>query len=159
MASYPSRSSNSVKVITAGGILILILVSISTVFIRQNYGLITGIILGIIVLGTFFYFYANSLNEVIVEDKALILKKNIGKIVIKFSEIESVKNVSSSALTMTTGSKGFFGFIGSAMDGSVSLVKDRSQMIQLITTSNKKYLISCDNSKALVDSLFILNHS
>ncbi|MGO3181755.1 MAG: PH domain-containing protein [Aequorivita sp.] len=147
------------KVITAGGILILILVSISTIFIRQNYGLTTGVILGIIVLGTFFYFYANSLNEVIIEDKTIILKKNIGKIVIKFSEIESAKNVSSSALTMTTGSKGFFGFNGSAMDGSVSLVKDRSQMIQLITTSNKKYLISCDNPKALVDSIFILNHS
>lgn len=159
MVSYPSRSSNSVKVITAGGILILILVSISTIFIRQNYGLTTGVILGIIVLGTFFYFYANSLNEVIIEDKTIILKKNIGKIVIKFSEIESAKNVSSSALTMTTGSKGFFGFNGSAMDGSVSLVKDRSQMIQLITTSNKKYLISCDNPKALVDSIFILNHS
>lgn len=94
----------------------------------------------------------------ILENETLILKKNIGKIEIKLSEIDAVKNASSSALTMTTGSKGFFGFIGSTMDGSVSFVKDRSQMIQIITTSDKKYLISCDNSKELAHILFTENH-
>lgn len=157
MATYQSRSSNSVKVITIGGILILILVLISTFFIKQSYSLTTVIVLGIISLGTFLYFYMNSLKEVIIEDKTLILKKNIGKIEIEFSEIETIRNVSSSAITMTAGSKGFFGFIGSTMDGSVSFVKDRSQMIQLVTTSNKKYLISCDNPEDLVNTIFIEN--
>ena len=159
MKTYQSRSSSSVKTMTIGGILILILVIISTVFMKQNFGLITGIILGVIVLGIFLYFYSNSLKEVMIEDNTLILKKNIGRIEIKISEIDSIKKVSPSAITMTTGSKGFFGFIGSSMDGSVSFVKDRSQMVQLITTSNKKYLISCDNSKVLIDTIRTENHS
>ena len=133
MATYHSTSSNSVKVITIGGILVFILVVIITVFVRQNYSLTTEILLGIIVLGTCLYFFSHPLKELIIENETLILKINIGKNETKLSEIESVKNVSLSALTMT-GSKGFFGFIGSAMDGSVSFVKDRSQMIQLATT-------------------------
>lgn len=133
MATYHSTSSNSVKVITIGGILVFILVVIITVFVRQNYSLTTEILLGIIVLGTCLYFFSHPLKELIIENETLILKINIGKNETKLSEIESVKNVSLSALTMT-GSKGFFGFIVSAMDGSVSFVKDRSQMIQLATT-------------------------
>lgn len=159
MNTYPSKSSNSVKLITVGGILLLILASISIIFIQQNNGLTTSIVLGAIVLAVFLYFYSNSLKEVIIEDKGLILKKNIGKIEIKFSEIKSLRNVSLSGITMTTGSKGFFGFIGSTMDGSVSFVKDRRQMIQLITTTNKKYLISCDNSEELINTFSSIIHS
>lgn len=159
MNTYPSKSSNSVKLITVGGILLLILASISIIFIQQNNGLTTSIVLGAIVLAVFLYFYSNSLKEVIIEDKGLILKKNIGKIEIKFSEIKSLRNVSLSGITMTTWSKGFFGFIGSTMDGSVSFVKDRRQMIQLITTTNKKYLISCDNSEELINTFSSIIHS
>ena len=145
------------KVMTVGGILILIAVLISIVFTKQDYSLLIAIILGAIVLTFFFYFFSNSLKEVTVENKTLILKKNIGKIEIDFSEIKSIKTLQLSAITMTTGSKGFFGFIGTTMDGSVSFVKNRSQMVLLTTTSNKKYIFSCDNPKDLVETVSIGN--
>lgn len=44
MATYPSKSSNSVKAITIVGILILILITISLIFIEQDYNLTAGII-------------------------------------------------------------------------------------------------------------------
>lgn len=157
MHTYPSKSSNSVKVMTVGGILILIAVLISIVFTKQDYSLLIAIILGAIVLTFFIYFFSNSLKEVTVENKTLILKKNIGKIEIDFSEIKSIKTLQLSAITMTTGSKGFFGFIGTTMDGSVSFVKNRSQMVLLTTNSNKKYIFSCDKPKDLVETVSIGN--
>lgn len=150
MPTYPSKSSNSVKVMTVGGILMLIAILTSIVFINQDYSLLIAILLGAFVLTFFFYFFYNSLKEVTFENKTLILKKNIGKIEIDFSEIKSIKTLQPAAITMTTGSKGFFGFIGTTMDGSVSFVKNRSQMVLLTTTSNKKYLFSCNNPKDLV---------
>ena len=54
---------------------------------------------------------------------------------------------------MTAGSKGLFGYVGTTMDGTISLVKDRSQMIQIITKANKKYLFSCQNREELVTAI------
>jgi len=142
---------------TVGGILILIAVLISVVFTKQKHSLLIAIILGAIVLTFFIYFFSNSLKEVTVENKTLILKKNIGKIEIDFSEIKSIKTLQLSAITMTTGSKGFFGFSGTTMDGSVSFVKNRSQMVLLTTNSNKKYIFSCDKPKDLVETVSIGN--
>lgn len=150
MSTYPSKSSNSVKVITFGGILILITVLISIVFLNQEYSLLIAIIVGASILSFFLYFFANSLNKVMLQDKSLILKKNMGKIEIAFSEIKSINTLQPTAITMTKGSKGIFGFVGTTMDGTVSLIKNRKQMILLTTTSNKKYLFSCDNKSDLV---------
>lgn len=74
----------------------------------------------------------------------------MGKIEIAFSEIKSINTLQPTAITMTMGSKGFFGFVETKMDGTVSLIKNRKQMILLTTTSNKKYLFSCDNKSDLV---------
>ncbi|WP_026451976.1 PH domain-containing protein [Aequorivita capsosiphonis] len=153
MTIYKSRSSNSVRIITIGGILLLISIIISIILIREHYEITIGIGATLILLGFLIYFYFNSLQVVIIKNEILILKKNIGKIEIKFSEIKSVKSISGTVLTMTAGSKGFFGFIGVTMDGSKSFVKDRSNVIQLITSSNKKYLFSCDNSEDLINKL------
>ena len=158
MKTYSSRSSVAVKIITISTISILLLLVISLTFIKKDSGLLFGVLLGITIFSAVFYFYANSLKEVKVIDKSLILKKKLGKIEICFSEILSIKNMQYSALPMTVGSKGLFGFIGSTMDGSVSFVKDRNQMVKVVTTSNN-YLISCDNSKDLVNTILIQNYS
>lgn len=157
MTTYLSKSSGTVKIITISTFLVTIVVLISYILIRKDLPQIWSIILGAVILGTFFYFYANSLTSVIVTDNSIILQKKIGKIEIEFSEIDSVKMMQYSAIPMTVGSKGFFGFIGGTMDGASSFVKDRRKMVQITTTSNKKYLVSCDESENLVNSFSIKN--
>lgn len=127
-------------------------------FLKQKSGLLFSFLLGTTIFSALFYLYANSLKEIKIIDKSLILKKKLGKIEICFSEIISVKNMQYSALPMTVGSKGVFGFIGSTMDGSVSFVKDRKQMVKVVTTSNN-YIVSCDNSKDLVTTILLQNYS
>src|SRR5699024_4403456 len=95
----------------------------------KNYGLIGGIILSILIIGTVIYFYANSLNKINIEKESIVLKKNIGQIKIHRSDILKVTRLGYSNLTMTYGSKGVFGFIGSTMDDSISFVKDRKNML------------------------------
>ena len=153
MTTYQSKSSTLVKIITISAISALLLLVISLIFIRKDFDPLTGSILGVIVFGVVFYFYGNLLKRIIITVKSIVLEKVLGKIEIKVSQIESVKKMKYSALPITVGSKGFFGFIGSTMDDSISFVKDRKKMILLTTTSKKKYLFSCDNSKELVNLL------
>jgi hypothetical protein len=115
----------------------------------KNYGLIGGIILSILIIGTVIYFYANSLNKIIVQKESIVLKKNIGQIKIHKSDILEVTRLGHSNLTMTYGSKGVFGFIGSTMDDSTSLVKDRKNMLK-ITTKRKEYILSSENCNELI---------
>ncbi|HLW33034.1 MAG TPA: PH domain-containing protein [Aequorivita sp.] len=157
MKTFPCSSSTSVKIITIGVIIGLLLLVISIVFIRKDFGPLLGSILTIIIFGLVFYFYANSLKSIVLTDKNLILQKHLGKIEIEFSQIEWVKNMQYSALPMTVGSKGVFGFIGSTVDGATSFVKDQKNMVQ-IKTLHKKYLISCDSSTQLIDLLESKTH-
>lgn len=150
MKTFVSRSSTSVKIITLGGILALLLLVISLAFIRKDFGPLLGSILGIIIFGIVFYFYGNSLKSIIVTEKSLILQKQMGKIEIDFSQIKSVRKMKYTSLPMTAGTKGFFGYIGNTLEGSTSFVKDQKNMVQ-IKTSTKKYLVSCENSDQLVE--------
>lgn len=149
MTTYTSKYSIPVILITFCAISLVALALTEFVFIRKTIEPISAAVLGVVLLGTLFYYYSNSIRNVAVTENGLILHKNIGKIKIVFSELESAKTMEYSALPMSVGSKGVFGFIGSAMDGSISFVKDRQKMVQLIT-SNKKYLISCENPRELV---------
>jgi ribosome biogenesis GTPase A len=79
----------------------------------------------------------------------IILKKNIGQIKIPTTDILEVQKLGYSNLTMTYGSKGVFGFIGNTMDNSISFVKDRKNMIRIITKNNK-YVLSSERSDELV---------
>ena len=152
MKIYLSKSSLMVKIITFGLLIAMMLLMITLFLSEQNYGLIGGIILSIIIIGSLFYFYANSLKKVIVDNGFVILKKNIGEIKIKISEIQSIENLEYANLTMTVGSKGFFGFIGNTMDNSKSLVKDRSKMVR-IKALKESYTISCENPQDLVKDI------
>lgn len=152
MNIYQSKSSSSVKIITTGAVIVLVLVSLSLVATDGNYGVIGGLILGGIIVGTVFYFYANSLDKIIVERDGVVLKKNVGQIYIPKSEIVEVAKLTFSNLTMTYGSKGVFGFIGNTMDGSISFVKDRRCMLRISTTS-KKYILSSERSDELLRAI------
>lgn len=89
------------------------------------------------------------MHKILLEKDNVVLKKKIGQIKIPKTEILEVHKLEHSNLTMTYGSKGVFGCIGNTMDDSVSLVKDRKNMIQ-ITTKNKKYILSSENADDLV---------
>ncbi|HLS11944.1 MAG TPA: PH domain-containing protein [Flavobacteriaceae bacterium] len=149
MKSYLSKSSVFVKIATSSSLLIMVMILFSLITIGRKFSLIGAIILIALILGTLIYFYSNSLNKILLEKDAIILKKNIGQIHIPKSSILEVSRLCFSNLTMTYGSKGFFGFIGKTMDGSSSFVKDRKKMIR-ITTTNKKYIVSSENADELI---------
>ena len=152
MNIYLSKSSVFVKVATISILILLTLVVLILVTMDKTFGLIGGVILSMLIIGFVFYFYANSLDKIILEKKIIILKKNIGQIEIPMNDIINVEKLEFSNLTMTYGSKGVFGFIGNTMDNSISLVKDRRNMIR-ITTENKKYILSSERSDQLVTEI------
>lgn len=152
MKIYPSKSSLYVKIATAGVLILLTIAALTLIASNKNYGLTGGIVLATLITGTVIYFYANSLNKIILKEDTIILKKNIGQINIPKSEIREVHKLEYANLTMTYGSKGVFGFIGNTMDDSVSLVKDRKNMIR-ITTRDKKYILSSERPDELLGEM------
>ena len=152
MKIYVSKSSTFVKIITTGTLILLAMAALTLIASDKSYGLIGGIILIALILGSLIYFYSNSLDKIILEKNMIILKKSFGQINIPKSDILEVKKLNFSNLTMTVGSKGVFGFIGTTMDDSISFVKDRKNMLR-ITTQNKKYIVSSENADELVSEI------
>lgn len=152
MNIFLSKSSAFVKIATFGTLILLTLILISLFVSNNQYGMIGGIVLTILTIGTVVYFYANSLNKIIIDKDYLILKKNFGQIKISKKEITGITKIGYSNLTMTYGSKGVFGFIGSTMDNSFSLVKDRNNMVKIITES-KKYILSAEEPDKMVSEI------
>jgi hypothetical protein len=152
MNSYLSKSSAFVKIATIGTLILLTLILISLFVSNNHYGMIGGIALTILTIGIVVYYYANSLNKIIINKDYLILKKNFGQIKISKQEITGITKMGYSNLTMTYGSKGVFGFIGSTMDDSFSLVKDRNNMVK-ITTESKKYILSTEEPDKMVSEI------
>ncbi|MEO8773246.1 MAG: PH domain-containing protein [Gelidibacter sp.] len=152
MNVYQSKSSAFVKIATLSVVALLILVMIGLIAIDTDFGIFGRVILPMLFVGIMTYFYSNSLDEIILEEDGIVLKKNIGQIKIPKSDILEVHELAYSNLTLTYGSKGVFGFIGNTMDDSVSLVKDRKQMLR-ITTKEKKYILSSENSVELVKKM------
>lgn len=152
MKIYPSKSSFSVKLITIGVILCMGILIFTLFTFNDRNGIMSGIAISVIIFGLLIYFYGNSLNEIIVDERKLILKKPFGKIEIPLSEIIKIERLEYSNLSMTYGSKGVFGYMGNTMDDSISLVKDRKNMIRIIT-SEKKYTISANRPTELISNL------
>jgi hypothetical protein len=152
MKNYQSKSSFSVKLITIGIVIVMGIVVLSIFTLNEKYGTISGIIISLIILSTLIYFFANSLNKIIIGEKNLTLEKNIGKIEIPFSDIIKIEKLDFSNLSMTYGSKGVFGYIGNTMDDSISMVNDRKNMVRIIT-KEKKYTISSDRPKDLINDI------
>ncbi len=144
---YHSSSSISVKIVTVGIILIFILMIWELIFRYRNY-VVSYVIISIIFV-LLLYFYLNSLKEVVVDGKKIILKKIMGKIELDIEKIIDIKRLEFSNLDMTVGSKGYFGFIGSTMENSYSYVKDRNKMVKIIL-SGKSYIISVDTPEDLI---------
>lgn len=143
MKTYTCSSSKLVKIITTTSFVLFVLLAFILIFAPGNLSSASGGIFLAVILSTVFYFYTQSLIRIRLDEKFLVLKKNLGSIKLPYEEIDKVVKLKYADIPMTIGSKGFFGFIGQTMDGSRSFVKDRKQMIQIIS-EEKKYLISCD---------------
>ncbi len=155
MKVFKSSNSTEVKTITTLTLIIFTLIIFSIFYgqtVEINIYLKIFIFL-IITIGTI-YFYSNSLKEVKLTDKYLILRKNIGQKIIDLHNIESVSKIEFSNLTSTFSSKGFFGFNGNLMDNSITLINDRKKIVR-ISTLGKKYLLSVDNPDELVKNVEI----
>jgi hypothetical protein len=90
MEKFSSNSSRLVKLITLSTFTLLVLVAFVLIIVEGRLGSISGIIFLVVVMGSAFYFYSQSLKELIITDTHLILKKNLSKVVIDFEDIESV---------------------------------------------------------------------
>lgn len=152
MEKFSSNSSRLVKLITLSTFTLLVLVAFVLIIVEGRLGSVSGIIFLVVVMGSAYYAYSQSLKELIITDTHLILKKNLSKVVIDFEDIESVVKLKYADIPMVIGSKGVFGFLGKTMDGSTSYVKNRKKMVHIIT-ADKKYLISCDERDAFVEKL------
>ncbi len=153
MKVFKSSNSTEVKIITTLTLIIFALIII-TIFYGQtteiNIYLKTFIVLSITI--GIIYFYSNSLKEIKLTDKFLILKKNVGQQIIDLHNIESINKIEFSNLTSTISSKGFFGFNGNLMDDSITLINNRKKIVR-VSTLEKKYLISVDNPEDLIDNI------
>ncbi|MEO8933575.1 MAG: PH domain-containing protein [Xanthomarina sp.] len=152
MKIYTSKCSFTVKLITIGIIVSMGMLIFSISALNDNYGTLSAIILSVIILVALIYFYANSLNKIIVSEKHLTLKKPFSKIEIPLSDLIRIERLEFSNLSMTSGSQGIFGYIGNTMDGSICMVKDRKKMIRIIT-KEKNYTISSEKPADLINYL------
>jgi len=150
MKVFTSSNSTEVKIITVLTLIIFVLI-IFSIFYGQTsvINIYLKIFISLIIAIGTIYFYSNSLKEVKLTEKYLILKKNIGQKKIDLQNIESVNKVEFSNLTSTFSSKGFFGFNGNLMDNSITLINNRKKIVR-ISTLGKKYLLSVDNPGELV---------
>ena len=153
MKVFKSSNSTEVKIITTLTLIIFALI-IFTIFYGQTaeINIYLKIFIFLIITIGIIYFYSNSLKEIKLTDKFLILKKNVGQQIIDLHNIESVNKIEFSNLTSTISSKGFFGFNGNLMDDSITLINNRKKIVR-VSTLEKKYLISVDNPEDLIDNI------
>lgn len=149
---FKSKSEPFVKVIT--WLLAIILIAMLINIIKQNdqENFIWSIVPFTIILFVFVYYGLNSVLQIELRTKQLVIKKFLGEIIIDLNSINQIERLSSIGLNMTIGSKGVFGFIGETMENSKSYVKDRSLIVK-IKTLDKQYLISCERADDLVYDL------
>ena len=151
MKEFDSKSSKEVKLITSGIIIAMLLLIISFI-LNNSFKTITGIGIATIIIISLFYFYAVSLKKIILTNDKVIIKRNIGGFEIPLNKIQKVELLNFSNLSMTVGSKGFFGYCGNTMDNSLVLVNDRTSMLRIFI-SEKSYTLSCERASELIHEI------
>lgn len=148
--TFTSKSSKEVKIISALSILLLAVIIASLLLMNvSDMALVTRLIIVGFIFLAFLYFFSISLKKIIIKDDALILVKKIGRERIDLKTVSRTELLVFSNLTVTYGSKGIFGYNGSLMDDSKTLVNDRQKMVKIYTPNNN-YIVSCDEQEMLI---------
>lgn len=149
-SKFTSKSSTEVKIISALSIVLLATIIGSLFFVSvSGMALLTRIIIIGFIFLAFLYFFSISLKRIIIRNDSLILYKGIGSECIDLQTVSGTELLAFCNLTTTYGSKGVFGYNGSLMDDSKTLVNNRRKMVK-IYTRNKNYIISCDEPELFV---------
>ena len=100
-------------------------------------------------MGVSFFFYAQSPRKWVLSAPYLTLKKGIGKIEIPISSIKQINRIPYTPIPLTTGSMGFFGYLGNSMDGYKLFVGDEKNMFH-IDLGHGKIRSNCQNPDLLI---------
>ena len=147
---FTSKSSKEVTIISTLSIVLLGIIIASVLLMNvSGMALLTRIIIVGFIFLAFLYFFSISLRRIVIKDDSIMLDKNIGSEHIQLKTVSRMELLAFSNLTTTYGSKGIFGYNGSLMDDSKTLVNDRRKMVK-IYTPDKNYIISCDEPERLM---------
>lgn len=148
--TFTSTSSKEVKIMSVLSIVLLAVIVGSVLLMNvSGMALVTRIIIVGFIFLAFLYYFSISLKKIVIKDDSIVLEKNIGSEHINLQTVSGTELLAFSNLTATYGSKGIFGYNGSLMDDSKTLVNDRRKMVK-IYTSDKNYIISCDEPERLM---------
>lgn len=152
MKKYKSSSSKLVLTISTLLSIAILFAIIGVLLNRDQIGTVGawGIVCVLFVIPVIAFL--QSPRQIEITTNELIIYKGLHKNRIPISSIKETKKIDMPILTMPFGSKGYFGFIGRTMDGKISLVKNKKDVIQ-IDTESESYLISCETPEQLIKQL------
>jgi hypothetical protein len=151
-----TRWNNQVRIITVIVAILAIFVEITLIskYADNSYFGILAIILAV-ALGAF---VLNAPLSITLNDSQLVLKKILGKTVIKYNHIDSISPyVRDGSDIRVFGSGGFCGYVGIFSNRKIgkyiAYVGDPKQSFLVKTKNGKKYVFSCENVEIVIDTV------
>lgn len=150
-------------------LVIITTITITLVFLYVNVYLIFGLIhseniifrtlLLIIINITLLSIVCNIPLYIRLNDESIIIKKVLGRIQVKYSDMVFAKKFNPIADLRIFGSGGFGGFIGKFSNNDYgwysSYVLNARQTFLISLKNNKKYAFSCENSEDVINKINI----
>ena len=154
MKSFPCKASFLIKALTVFVSVILLMLGMyalpgvgdSVAISTAGIGMAGGM-LGLI---SAFYFLFDP-RRVVVDDSTLSVHFRLRRVDIPLHDVRFVRRVGKMPV-VRLGSLGYFGFLGTGMDGTKIWVKDIKRMVHIQTERNS-YVLSCDRPSELVASV------
>jgi len=149
------KSSLVIRLITFSLVLLaLILIAGSFHYITNSidenfYYALAIILLDLFVLVIIIFLFLNRPKNVMVDSKYLLINFPAKTLRIELDKIVEAKKTNKVPV-FRIGSKGFFGFIGVAMDGSKCFITDPSNTLYVKTEDEKAYYFSCENVEKII---------
>jgi hypothetical protein len=149
------KSSLVIRIVTFSLVLLaIVLIAGSFHYITNSieenfYYALAIILLDLFILIIIIFLYLNRPKNVMVDSKYLLINFTAKTLRIELDKIVEAKKTNKVPV-FRIGSKGFFGFIGVAMDGSKCFITDPSNTFYLKTSDEKGYYFSCENVERLI---------
>jgi len=149
------KSSLVIKLITFSLVLLaIVLIAGSLHYITESidedfYYALAIILLDLFILGIIIFLFLNRPKNVKVDSKYLLINFPTKTLRIELDKIVDAKKTNKVPV-LRIGSKGFFGFIGVAMDGAKCFITDPSNTFYVKTEDEKGYYFSCENVEKII---------